>query len=261
VGDTRPVRRRGRRVAVPAQPSLFDEPFDAPTDPATIDPGGTALPATSRAQDRATGVAAPAPIPERITPPAEPASTQAAEAARQVVATDYRPSTTIHVPSGAKARARANIAAITLVRQLEGEDRPVAPDEQETLAGWSGWGAVPQIFDGRQEWTTENVQLRGLLSQQEYRRAEANTLNAHHANDKLGTHWTLHDLRHTAAQRMVDDPRLSLTDVQWVLGHAHLTTTELSLRPREEDVVARVLGHHRRRGEPAAPARPALFHT
>ena len=53
------------------------------------------------------------------------------------------------------------------------------PGEQETLAGWSGWGAVPQIFDGRQEWTTDNAQLRGLLSQREYRRAEANTLNAH----------------------------------------------------------------------------------
>ena len=190
MGDTRPVRRRGRRVAVPAQPSLFDEPFDAPTDPATIDPGGTALPATSRAQNRATGAAAPAPIPERITPPAEPAAAQAAEAARQVVATDYRPGTTIHVPSGAKARARANLAAITLVRRLEGGDRTATREEQETLAGWSGWGAVPQIFDGRQEWTTENAQLRGLLSQQEYRRAETNTLNAHYTDPAIaGTVW------------------------------------------------------------------------
>jgi len=115
----------------------------------------------------------------------EPAATQAAEAARQVVATDYRPGTTIHVPSGAKARARANIAALTVVRQLDAEDRPATPDEQETLAGWSGWGAVPQIFDGRQEWTTENAQLRGLLSQQEYRRAEANTLNAHYTDPEI----------------------------------------------------------------------------
>ncbi len=59
------------------------------------------------------------------------------------------------------------------------------PGEQETLAGWSGWGAVPQIFDGRQEWTTENAQLRGLLSQQEYRRAEANTLNAHYTDPEI----------------------------------------------------------------------------
>jgi len=107
-----------------------------------------------------------------------------------VVATDYRPGTTIHVPSGAKARARANIAAITVVRQLEGGDRPATPAEQDTLARWSGWGAVPQIFDGRQEWAAENAQLRGVLSQQEYRRAEANTLNAHYTDPEIAaTVW------------------------------------------------------------------------
>lgn len=74
------------------------------------------------------------------------------------------------------------------------------------------------------------------------------------ANTALGTQWTLHDLRHTAAQRMIDDPALSLTDVQWVLGHAHLTTTQLYLRPRAEEVIERVLGHHRTRSQkPAAP--------
>lgn len=74
------------------------------------------------------------------------------------------------------------------------------------------------------------------------------------ANDSLGTQWTLHDLRHTAAMRMIDDPGLALTDVQWVLGHAHLTTTELYLRPRENDVVTRVLAHHRdRTSRPTTP--------
>jgi site-specific recombinase XerD len=65
------------------------------------------------------------------------------------------------------------------------------------------------------------------------------------ANVALGTSWTLHDLRHTAAQRMIDDPRLSLTDVQWVLGHAHLSATQIYLRPREDEIVARVLEHQR----------------
>jgi hypothetical protein len=41
----------------------------------------------------------------------------------------------------------------------------------------------------------------------------------------------LHDLRHTAAYRMARDPQLPLTDVQWVLGHAHLSTTQLYLTP------------------------------
>jgi hypothetical protein len=33
----------------------------------------------------------------------------------------------------------------------------------------------------------------------------------------------------TAAYRMARDPQLPLTDVQWVLGHAHLSTTQLYL--------------------------------
>jgi site-specific recombinase XerD len=62
----------------------------------------------------------------------------------------------------------------------------------------------------------------------------------------LGANWTLHDLRHTAAYRMARDPLLPLTDVQWVLGHAHLSTTQLYLTPVPADVIAGVLAHHRR---------------
>jgi integrase len=77
------------------------------------------------------------------------------------------------------------------------------------------------------------------------------------ANESLGTSWTLHDLRHTAAQRMIDDPNLSLTDVQWVLGHAHLSTTQIYLRPRPDDVVAKVLEHQRTREQrPTPPPAP-----
>jgi site-specific recombinase XerD len=76
------------------------------------------------------------------------------------------------------------------------------------------------------------------------------------ANESLGTAWTLHDLRHTAAQRMVDDPKMSLSDVQWVLGHAHITTTQIYLRPREEEVINRVLAHHRDRAERPTPPPP-----
>jgi len=53
------------------------------------------------------------------------------------------------------------------------------------------------------------------------------------ANAALGSEWTLHDLRHSAAARMVRDPKLTLTDVQWVLGHAHLSTTEVYLDSQE----------------------------
>jgi site-specific recombinase XerD len=53
------------------------------------------------------------------------------------------------------------------------------------------------------------------------------------ANAALGSNWTLHDLRHTAAYRMARDPLMPLTDVQWVLGHAHLSTTQIYVNSRE----------------------------
>lgn len=61
---------------------------------------------------------------------------------------------------------------------------------------------------------------------------------------------------------MARDPQLPLTDVQWVLGHAHLSTTQRYLNPLTEDVVAAVLAFHaRQRGRdpvagPAAEYRP-----
>ncbi len=63
-------------------------------------------------------------------------------------------------------------------------------------------------------------------------------------NVHAGTQATLHALRHTAAYRMAEDPNLPLTDVQFVLGHAQLTTTQLYITPRKEDVIRRVLAHH-----------------
>jgi integrase len=77
------------------------------------------------------------------------------------------------------------------------------------------------------------------------------------ANAALRADWTLHDLRHSAAYRMARDPEMPLTDVQWVLGHAHLSTTQLYVTAPLEDVIEAVLAHHRRQRErsegPEAP--------
>ncbi len=164
-----------------------------PTDPRTIDPGGTPIPDRVKASGAARRAALQAAHRDEELAP-EPV--RQVEVAPPVVATDYRPGTTIHVPSGAKGRAQANLAAIGLVDQLEAEGRAATPAEQDRLAAWSGWGAVPQIFDGRVDWAAENTQLRGLLSQQEYRRAEANTLNAHYTDPEIAA--ALWDALHTA---------------------------------------------------------------
>ncbi len=77
------------------------------------------------------------------------------------------------------------------------------------------------------------------------------------ANAGLGSNWSLHDLRHTAAYRMARDPRMPLADVQWVLGHAHLSTTQRYLNPVPEDVIAGVLAFHARQRERDPEAPPA----
>jgi hypothetical protein len=56
---------------------------------------------------------------------------------------------------------------------------------------------------------------------------------------------------------MAEDPQLPLTDVQFVLGHARLTTTQIYLTPRKEEVIRRVLAHHLQQVRQAAVrARP-----
>lgn len=82
------------------------------------------------------------------------------------------------------------------------------------------------------------------------------------ANDRLGANWSMHDLRHTCALRMVHDQNLSLRDVQTILGHAHLSTTaDVYLIEDEQQVIGRIAAHLAGRGErdrkPAPPVTPA----
>jgi integrase len=72
------------------------------------------------------------------------------------------------------------------------------------------------------------------------------------ANAALGANWSLHDLRHTAAYRMARDPGVPLADIQWVLGHAHLSTTERYLNSQIRDVIETMLAFYAK-----GPERPA----
>ena len=76
------------------------------------------------------------------------------------------------------------------------------------------------------------------------------------AGEALGKGWTLHDLRHTAAYRMSRDPQMPLTDIQWILGHARLSTTQAYLTPVPGDVIAALAAFHARRAQPAPPQPP-----
>ena len=46
---------------------------------------------------------------------------------------------------------------------------------------------------------------------------------------------------------------LQITNIQWILGHRHLSTTQVYLNPLPEDVIAAAVAYFQRRGQPAAP--------
>lgn len=96
------------------------------------------------------------------------------------------------------------------------------------------------------------------------RRSKPAPLNYHamravlrRANASLGTNWTLHDFRHTAAARLLADPAFTLVDVQTILRHASITTTQIYTQPRLEDLVGKVIEHYARPPTPGPTIEPA----
>lgn len=70
-------------------------------------------------------------------------------------------------------------------------------------------------------------------------------------NEKIGANVTVHDLRHTLCLRLIADPGITLVDAQQVMRHASITSTGIYLRPRPDEVIARVHEHYTRaRPEP-----------
>ena len=76
------------------------------------------------------------------------------------------------------------------------------------------------------------------------------------ANAAAGTGWPLHALRHTAAYRLARDPDVPISDVQWVLAHRSLATTQIYIVPTAEDVIKSTLAHHRRQAGPKPAPQP-----
>lgn len=89
---------------------------------------------------------------------------------------------------GAKTRFRNNVAAIKLVNRLYAENRNPTEAEKKVLSQFVGWGGLSQAFDENNEgWKKEYVELKGLLSTEDYEQARSSTLNAYYtAKDVIG---------------------------------------------------------------------------
>ena len=84
---------------------------------------------------------------------------------------------------GAKAKFRANMAAINLLKELEFEGAQATPEQQEVLSRYVGWGGLADAFDeSKDNWKDEFAELYTALSPEEYAAARASTLNAHYTS-------------------------------------------------------------------------------
>ena len=80
-----------------------------------------------------------------------------------------------------KKKFRANIMAIQLLKKCEEENRNATPEEQEILSRYVGWGGLADAFDEtKSAWETEYLELKTVLTAEEYTAARASTLNAHY---------------------------------------------------------------------------------
>ena len=84
---------------------------------------------------------------------------------------------------GAKQKYARNIEAIRTLFKLEEEHRGATAAEQQVLSQYVGWGGLADAFDsGKDSWAKEYVELKGLLSEDEYAAARSSTLNAHYTS-------------------------------------------------------------------------------
>ena len=102
----------------------------------------------------------------------------------------------LNLPNGTKARTRANIEAIKLVKQIAAEGRIATSAEQEILSKYVGWGGLADAFGKPvSNYTTRKIEyeavkgleaefeeLKSVLTEEEYKSARESTKNAHYTS-------------------------------------------------------------------------------
>lgn len=85
--------------------------------------------------------------------------------------------------SGPTAKFEANLAAITLLRQIEAAGRPASADDRQVLRRYTGWGGLPASFNLEatdSAWAERARRLQAMLSAEDYESARASVNNSHY---------------------------------------------------------------------------------
>ncbi|MCP3425834.1 DEAD/DEAH box helicase family protein [Rothia sp. AR01] len=121
------------------------------------------------------------------------------------------------MPSGAKARARANLDAVEVLRELEEQRRYATAGEQDILVRFSSWGACPQMFEDREDWAELQQRMQEVMTAEEISAARIATMNAHFTDPLIaqGLWGAMHEAG--VVEGTVLDPGCGVGNL---LGHA-----------------------------------------
>jgi N12 class adenine-specific DNA methylase/antirestriction protein ArdC/phage/plasmid primase-like uncharacterized protein len=82
---------------------------------------------------------------------------------------------------GLAQKYKDNVAAIRIVKTMEEEGRAATFEERKLIAKYVGWGGIKGVFDPEnKQWAKQHLELKELLTDEEFRAARRSTLDAHY---------------------------------------------------------------------------------
>ena len=85
-----------------------------------------------------------------------------------------------------KERFKNNIEAIKILKKCESEKRYATSEEQKILSNYVGWGGLSEAFDDQNtSWANEYLELKNLLTEEEYKNARESTLTAFYTSPTI----------------------------------------------------------------------------
>lgn len=122
---------------------------------------------------------APKLIETNETPEAEQRQTKEERASTILAGNFSIPEKGLSLPKGEKARFKANLEAIRIVKECQLQGREATAQEQEALSKYVGWGGLKNVFAVNDpKWAKEQKQLKALLTEEEYEAAARSMLDA-----------------------------------------------------------------------------------
>lgn len=110
-----------------------------------------------------------------------------------IAAGNWRYENNDFIKGSPRSKILANIEAVKLLKEIQGEGRAATPEEQTVLAKYCGWGQFKRLFAyGDNELTDLQDEVKSLISDEDFEAMRHSTGNAHFTHpDVVRAHWQI----------------------------------------------------------------------